>query len=187
MRARLNLATRALETHRRFLTGAGAIAVVAGIVFLALGWHVYAARKVEAEFRAKADQIRRQAASLQSQRDALQRYFALPENAKVHDRAVFINGIIDARSFNWTQMFMDLERVLPGGVRVVSIEPKQVKGRVEVKLKVGATSEEAKIKFLRALEASKEFSGIELGKDTAPTASSGDVSTLELKAVYSRT
>src|SRR5262249_39152889 len=108
--------------------------------------------------------------------------------AKVHDRAVFINGIIDARSFNWTQMFMDLERVLPPGVHVTSIEPKQVKGRVVVKLKVGAASEEAKIKFLRALESSKEFTRIAVDKDGAPTGNLGhDVSILELSAVYART
>jgi type IV pilus assembly protein PilN len=186
MRARINLATKALQTHRRFLAGSSVIAVVAGIVFLALGWHDYAIRKAEAEFRDKADQIRRQTAALEAQRDDLQRYFALPENAKVHDRAVFINSIIDARSFNWTQMFMDLERVLPGGVRVISIEPRQVKGRVEVKLKVGATSEEAKIKFLRALEASREFTHIQLDNTGAPNGLSGDVSSLDLTAVYSR-
>jgi type IV pilus assembly protein PilN len=186
MRARLNLATKALETHRRFLTASGAIAVVAGIVFLGLGWHVYSARKSEAEIRAKAAEVRLQSAGLELERDALQRYFALPENAKVHDRAVFINGIIDARSFNWTQMFMDLERVLPGGVHLLSIEPKQVKGRIEVKLRVGATSEEAKIKFLRALEASREFTRIALDNDGPATGTSGDVSTLTLTAVYSR-
>jgi type IV pilus assembly protein PilN len=186
MRARLNLATKALQTQRRFLTAASVVAIVAGIVFLAFGWHVYSARKSEAEIRAKAEGVRQQSARLELERDALQRYFALPENAKVHDRAVFINGIIDARSFNWTQMFMDLERVLPAGVHLVSIEPKQVKGRIEVKLRVGASSQEAKIKFLRALEASREFTRIALDKDGPPTGSGGDVSTLDLTAVYSR-
>ena len=187
MRARLNLATKPMVTHRRFLTGAGIIASIAGIVFLALGLHVYKARQAAAEFRQKEQQIRNQTAALEVQRDALQKYFALPENAKVHDRAVFINGIIDARSFNWTQMFMDLEKVLPGGVHVMSIEPKQEKGRVVVKLKVGAASEEAKLKFLRSFESSKEFTRIEVVKDgVPPNAQGGDVSVLELQTVYSR-
>src|SRR5262249_34102122 len=98
MRARLNLATKPLLTHRRFMSGAGVIAAIAGIVFLALGWNVYAARKAAAELRAKADETRRQSVVVENQRDSLQKYFALPENAKVHDRAVFINSIIDARS-----------------------------------------------------------------------------------------
>ncbi len=188
MKARLNLATKPLLTHRRFLFAAGIFAGVAGIVFLVLGWNVYAARNAAAELRARADDIRRQSINVESQRDSLQKYFALPENAKVHDRAVFINSIIDARSFNWTQMFMDLEKVLPAGVHVVSVEPKQVKGRVVVKLKVGAASEEAKIKFLRALESSKEFTRIAVDKDGVPTGNlGGDVSVLELSALYART
>jgi type IV pilus assembly protein PilN len=187
MRVRLNLATKPIETHRRFLSAAGTVAAAAAITFLPLGWRVYTGRKAEAEFRAKAEEVRRQSAGLESQRDALQRYFALPENEKVHDRAVFINGIIDARSFDWTQMFMDLERVLPGGVHIISIEPRQVKGHVEVKLKVAAATDEAKIKFLRALEGSSEFTRIALDKDAAPSGPGGDVSVLELTAVYSRT
>lgn len=188
MRARLNLATKPIFTHRRFLTGAGAIAAVAGLVFLALGLHVYKVRQAASEFREREDQIRKQTISLEAQRDSLKRYFDLPENAKVHDRAVFINNLIDARSFDWTQMFMDLERVLPAGVHILSIEPKQAKGRVVVKLRVGAASEEAKLKFLRSFESSKEFTRVEVVKDAAPSSSQGgDVSVLELSALYSRT
>jgi|SRR5215472_10651621 len=188
MRARLNLATKPLATHRRFLTSAGVIAAVAGIFFLALGLHVYKVRQAAADFREREDQIRNQTVALEVQRDGLKKYFDLPENAKVHDRAVFINSIIDARSFNWTQMFMDLEKVLPAGVHILSIEPKQAKGRVVVHLRVGAASEEAKLRFLRAFESSKEFSRIEVVKDGVPSSSQGgDASVLELSALYSRT
>jgi hypothetical protein len=58
---------------------------------------------------------------------------------------------------------------------------------VEVKLKVAAATDEAKIKFLRALEGSSEFTRIALDKDAAPSGPGGDVSVLELTAVYSRT
>ena len=84
-------------------------------------------------------------------------------------------------------MFMDLEKVLPGGVRLISIEPQQVKGHVLVKLKVGASNEEAKLKFIRALEESKEFSGVELVSDRAAVnGDPGDKETLELNVLYSR-
>jgi sirohydrochlorin ferrochelatase len=55
MIVRLNLATKALETHRRFLAGAGLTAIFAGLAFLGLGWHVYSARKVDAELRARTE------------------------------------------------------------------------------------------------------------------------------------
>jgi type IV pilus assembly protein PilN len=188
MRIQLNLATNALQTHRRLFVGAGAVALLGGITFLALGWHVYAVRKAEAETRAITDATRQKLEASQSERNNLERFFNQPENARLHDRAAFLNSIIDASSFNWTLMFMDLERVMPGGVRVISIEPQQVKGRVLVKLKVGANSEESKLKFIRALEASKEFSGVELVSDKValPTDTQSERDTVELNLVYSR-
>jgi type IV pilus assembly protein PilN len=189
MRIRLNVATKALETHRRFLAGAGLIAVIAGLVFIGLGWHVYSVRKVDEELRARSEKNRKEMAKLLEQRGELERYFAKKDIADLHDRAAFINSILDARSFNWTQMFMDLERVLPAGVHVLSIEPKQAKGHVEVKLTVGATSDETKLNFLRALESSKEFSEVQLQTDGVPIQTgnlSGDQKVIQLTAVYSR-
>src|SRR6266852_5188412 len=162
MIVRLNLATKALETHRRFLAGAGLTAIFAGLAFLGLGWHVYSARKVDAALRARTERTRQELARLEVQRKDLERYFSQKDIANLHDRAAFINTILDARSFNWTLMFMDLERILPGGVRVISIEPRQAAGHVELKLTVGVTSDEAELKFEHALEESKEFTEVQI-------------------------
>jgi type IV pilus assembly protein PilN len=186
MRVRLNLATKPLETHRKFMAGSTLVGLVAAIVFLSLGWHVYLARKANAEMRAKSAKILQQVAELEQQRAVLERFFALDENARLHDRAAFINSLIDARSFNWTLMFMDLEKVLPPGVRVISIEPKQEKGHIEVKFIIGATSDEAKLRFLKALEDSKTFTRIELANSTR-AGPGGDQIVVELTAEYLRT
>jgi type IV pilus assembly protein PilN len=190
MRVRLNLATKALETHRRFLAGAGLTAFFASLAFLWLGWHVYSVRKIDAELRTRTERTRQERAKLEAQRKDLERYFSQKDIANLHDRAAFINTILDARSFNWTLMFMDLERILPGGVRVISIEPRQVAGHVEVKLNVGAISDEAELKFLHALEESKEFTEVQV--QTVHSSNStgnqaGDQKVIQLTTVYSRT
>jgi type IV pilus assembly protein PilN len=187
MRVRLNLATKPLVAHRKFVAASTVVGVVAAIVFLSLGWHVYLARKANAEMRAKTEKILDQVAQLGQQRAALERFFNLDENRNLHDRAAYINSLIDARSFNWTLMFMDLEKVLPAGVRVVSIEPKQEKGRIEVKFIIGATSDDAKLKFVKALEDSKTFTRVELISEQRPTAGTGDQIVVELTAEYLRT
>lgn len=191
MRVRLNLATKPLVAHRKFLAGSAILGIAAAFLFVWLGRHVYAARKANAEMRAKTAQITRQVAELEQQRETLERFFAIDENKKLHDRAAFLNDLIDARSFNWTFMFMDLEKLLPPGVRVISIDPQQKNGRVQVRFSIGATSDENKVKFIKALESSKSFSDVQLMGVHRPNVVSGaaasDQIIVDLTAEYSRT
>jgi type IV pilus assembly protein PilN len=188
MKVRLNLSTRPLETHRRFLAIAGLTGAVAALSFLGLGWHVYSVRKADEALRVKVGQLRQEMAGLDAQRKDLERFFARPENAQLNERSAFLNAMIDEQSLNWTQMFMDLEKIMPAGVRLLSIEPKHDKGRVEVKIIVGAMSDETKLRFLHALESSPAFTHVELvGEKTATSAALGpDRLEVELKVVYSR-
>jgi Tfp pilus assembly protein PilN len=160
MNVRLNLATNALQTHRRFLAASGLIGAVAGILFLTLGWHVYSVRKADEALRTRTDQVRNELASLVRQRTELEQFFNRPENARLADRSAFLNTLIDEKSLNWTRMFMDLEKVFPTGVRLVSIEPSTSKGRVQIKFIVKASDDQTKLKLLRALEESPAFTQV---------------------------
>ena len=188
MRVPVNLATKPMETHRRFLTLYGTLVSLAAVLFAVLGWHVNTVRRADAAFRVQRERLSAQVNSLTSQREQLDHFFMQPENAKLHGRAMFVNSIIDAQSFNWTQMFMDLEHILPGGARVMSIEPKQVAGQAAVRLTVGATNEDAKRDFLNALEKSGVFSHVELSSVRAANRPTDvDQIILELTVFYSRT
>jgi Tfp pilus assembly protein PilN len=185
MRVRLNLATKPLVTHRRFLVGAAAIAAVGAIVFLSLGWHVYSIRNAAATVQARMNQLRAEQSDLEGRRGKLDAFFKRPENAKLAERAAYVNTVINESGFLWTQMFMDIERVKPGGVRLLSVSPKMVKGNMEVHLRVGAQSDEAKLKFLRALEGSKAFEKVMLLRDQLST-QPGDQQVFEVSMIYTR-
>ena len=184
MQVRLNIATKPLESHRRFLVGAGLLAVLGGVIFLALGWHVYSTLRAQEALRHKEEENNNRAALLQRRRKELDDFFAKTENARLKERASFVNGIIDERSFDWTQMFMDLEKLVPVGVHVVSIQPQLEKGHMFVRLVVAATSDESKIKFLHAMENSPAFSNVELL--SVHTGQSSAEQALELHAIYVR-
>jgi type IV pilus assembly protein PilN len=187
MLVRFNLATKPLETHRVFLTLCAAVSAVAILSFLVLGWHVYKVRKADSIYRIESDNTSRAIERLSERRHELDEYFSRSENARLHDRAAFVNTIIDERSFNWTRMFMDLEKLLPGGVRVMSIEPKRVSGQTALKLTVGAANEAAKDEFLHALLQSDAFSHLQLVSVHAPAQdNTGDTVVLELTVIYSR-
>jgi len=185
MKVRLNLATSPLENRRRFALSAVLVGTVASVALLWLSWHAYRSWQRDRDHRIKIARLERQMDSLRKQRRDLEQFFNQPENAKLRDRSAFLNALIEQRSFPWTKIFMDLERNLPEGVRVVSIAPKMANGQVEVKLLVGASSDQTKLKFLRALENSKEFSRIQVLAETLPTGPGDtDKVMLELVAWY---
>jgi Tfp pilus assembly protein PilN len=185
MYVRLNLATNPLLSHRRFLAGSAVVGILGFLLFLGLGWRAYDLRKAEENLRGRESKIEKEMATVEQQREELQRYFAQQEAAGFQDHAKFVVGVLQARSINWTQMFMDLERILPPGVRVVRIEPKLDKGIVTVHFLVGATSEDAKLKLLKSFENSSAFSHVVLQSERAATQPGADPLTIEFVAEYS--
>src|SRR5271157_1273370 len=107
MRVQLNLATNPLKTHRRFFAGASFVGMLAGLVLLVLSWHVYNVRRAEMKLREQVAQYQEEMVRLRQERRDMEEFFARPENTGLHGRAAFLNTLIDQRSFNWTQMFID--------------------------------------------------------------------------------
>jgi Tfp pilus assembly protein PilN len=184
MYVRLNLATNPLLSHRRFLAGSAAVAVLGFLLFLGLGWRAYNLRKAEEDLRARSSKIQQEMETVERERKEVETYFAQQEAAGFQDHAKFVVGVLQARSINWTQMFMDLERILPPGVRIVHIQPKLDKGIVSVHFVVGATNQEAKLKLLKSFENSSSFSHVELLSERAATQPGADPLTIEFAAEY---
>lgn len=191
MKVRLNLATSPLVGHRRFTAGAFVVGLVALLALGLLSQHAYTVWSSDKAARTRQQEYEQQIASLDQQRQALVAFFKQPANVQRRQRAAYLNSLIEQRAFPWIKIFMDLERILPEGVRVISIQPKLVGDTVELKLSVGASSDEAKLKFLKRLEKAPAFSRIELLSESRPTAAAQtaqaqtDQIVLELQAEYS--
>jgi Tfp pilus assembly protein PilN len=187
MYIRLNLATNPLLSHRRFLAGSAVAGVLGLLLLFGLGWRAYNLRKAEEDLRARSDKIQKEMATVERERNELEKFFAQQEAAGFQDHAKFVVEVLQARSINWTQMFMDLERILPPGVRIVHIQPKLEKGMVSVHFVVGATSQEAKLKLLKSFENSSSFSHVELLSERTATQPGSDPLTIEFVAEYPST
>jgi Tfp pilus assembly protein PilN len=186
MKVRLNVATQPLESHRRFLAGATVLGVAGLVALLLLSTSVYHTWRQNRGERATIDHYQSQLEAMSAERQQLAAFFDSSKTKTVMDRAAFLNSLIDQRSFPWTKIFTDLEKVLPPGVRVVSIAPKMENGQVDVKLVVGAANDKSKLDFLNALQSSQAFSQIRVNSETRSTESGGsDQVDVDLDAVYS--
>jgi Tfp pilus assembly protein PilN len=186
MKVRLNLATAPLESKRRFAVGASLIGTFGVLGLILLSWNAVSAWKAEKASRTRRGELEREITALQQQRQSLVVFFDQPETVKRRQRAAYLNALIQQRAFPWIKIFMDLEKILPEGVRVMNIEPKLSGDNVQLRFAVGALTDEGKLKFLKTLETSPEFSQIKLlNESSAVRADQTDRVVLELEAQYS--
>ncbi len=135
-----------------------AIGTLGLLALLVLSHAAYTSWQSNRELRADISHWQDQIQADRQKQEELEQYFHTPAAREVIDRSAFLNSLIDERSFPWTRIFMDLEKTLPPGVRVVSISPHLVNGRAEVGLQVGVLSDQSEIQFLEAIEKSPVFS-----------------------------
>lgn len=165
MKLNLNLSTKPLENNRRFIVGALAAGAVGALALIVLAIATFTSWRSNRDLRRDISHIEDQITSLQAQQRALGTYFDTTTAKQVLDRSNFLNSLIAERTFPWPKVFQDLERTLPTGVRIVTIQPKLSGGRAQIKLTVAAMDDESKVKFLKALEASEVFSDVHVSEE----------------------
>jgi len=178
-----------LENKRPFLALAGVLGTVGILLLLLLSHGAYKSWRANRDLRVEIARWETEIRANKEKQASLQEYFHSAQAQQVLDRAAFLNSLIGQRSFPWTKIFMDLEKILPAGVRVVNISPRLVNGKAQVGITVGAATDEGKIKFIEALEKSPAFSNVQVqgerhSDQITPTS---DRITLELTALYETT
>jgi type IV pilus assembly protein PilN len=187
MKVRLNLSTSPLESNRSFNLGASIVGTIAVLALIGLSYRTFSIWRQDKTLRAQQEDLELRIGRLQQQRQGLSDFFENAQTVGRRQRAAYLNSLIQQRAFPWIKIFMDLEKILPEGVRVVSIEPKLAGDTVQLTFLVGAVDDQSKLKFLKALEGSPEFSHIVLLSEARPTDKPGqfDRVMLSLQAQYS--
>ncbi len=167
MRIQVNLATRPFVELRPFfqrLRITMAVLVLAGLA-LAIGAHLLAARA--ATQQAELDGLREKTIAFQQAKLRTEQRMREAPNARVLDRAHFLNTLFLKKSFSWTAVMMDLENVLPNGVQVTSLEPQVAPdGNVIIRLRVAGERANA-VQLVRNLERSRRFRQPRLSGETS--------------------
>jgi type IV pilus assembly protein PilN len=158
MQISLNLATRPYIDIRpalKRLRIAMAVLIVIG-AGLCLGLHAFHQKAEEA--RATEQSVQNQINAISRERLGYQSMMGQPDNVQLMAHVGELNKLFDEKTFSWTLAMEDLERVLPGGVQVTSIEPlRDAKtGKITLKLHVVGPRDRA-VDLVQNLERSRHF------------------------------
>jgi Tfp pilus assembly protein PilN len=187
MRIEINLATHAYEDARRFVRQ---WAITVALVLLVTGVLSYGAFVRLKEWRVEQNRIN----ALQAQIDhgdreiaEAQAFLNRPENRDMRDKSQILNELIVRKAFSWTQVFSDLERIMPPRLHVVSIRPElNPENQLELRMVVAGESSERALDLVRRMERSPRFRQPAILAQAAQEAgqSKGDKVHFDISAVY---
>src|SRR5690348_17365835 len=135
MRIDVNLSTKPYEDTRQFWLRWGTGVALAAIVTLGLVAQTAISWYYARQDRQMISQIRAQISERDQERSKAEAFLNRPENRSVRDRSQFLNELIERKAFSWTQIFEELEKVMPDRLHVVSIHPEMDENNeLEIKL-----------------------------------------------------
>jgi type IV pilus assembly protein PilN len=184
MRLDINLATRPYEDAREFWARWGLGVGLLGVLTLVLvGLAVQGWRNAGRD-RHNIGQLQEQIAERDKERALDQAELDKPANRSTRDQSQFLNGLIQRKSFSWTRVFEDLERVMPPNLHVVSLRPElNEQNQMQLDMKVACDTRSAAVELVHRMEGSKHFQGAQLVSE-AGTGEAGAGVAADVIAIY---
>jgi type IV pilus assembly protein PilN len=169
MRISINLATHPFVELRPLFARLRIAMAALAVLAIGLGVGLYFLNVRANTAKAQMDALKAQTLAFQMERQTNERRMQQPQNRAVLERSKFLNTLFARKSFSWTSVMMDLERVLPAGVQVTSITPVITpEGDVNIRLRVTGDRERA-VELVRNLERSQRFLQPRLANETSQT------------------
>ena len=110
-----------------------------------------------------------------------------PENRTTRDESQVLNELIERKSFSWTRVLEDLEKVMPARVHLISIHPElDEDNQLGLKMYVGGDSRDKAIELARRMEESHRFTQTHIDTENVEASNSngGDTVKFNINAIY---
>jgi type IV pilus assembly protein PilN len=169
MRISVNLANRHFVELRPLIERLRLAMVLLAVLAVGLWFALHSLTAKARVAQAKMEGLKAKTQQYQHERMMNEARMHQPQNMAVLERSQYLNAVFARKSFSWTAVMMDLEKVLPTGVQVTSIEPQITKeGDVNIRLRVSGDRERA-VQLVRNLETSQRFLSPRLSSEQAQT------------------
>jgi type IV pilus assembly protein PilN len=186
MRVDINLATQPYEDSGSLWMRWGTALAVLGLITLVLLYSVLAEWAAARKDRSLIAQREQQIAVRDQEKARAEAILNLPENRATRDRSQFLNDLFLRKAFSWTEVFQDLERVMPARLHLVSIQPSMAPGnQLELKMVVAGESRERALELVRKMESSQRFQQTQIEEEQSQSGlTPGDNVQFDISAVY---
>jgi Tfp pilus assembly protein PilN len=158
MRLNINLASLKYEDVRQFYMRWGVAIGLTGLLTLllvGLAWINYSSTS-QSSRRIKEQEGR--IADLENKRSAAERITQLPENHEVTAQKNYWNRQINRRQLSWTQLFNDLQKIMPARAFVTTVHPEITQdSRLKLTLGIKGDTHENGLELVKKMEKSERF------------------------------
>lgn len=180
----LNLSTRPFPAYRLVNVGLAAGLVLMLLITFTQAYGFLRYSSMAGSIRADEQAARVESEALGQQVAILEAKLDRPESTAKLNEIGFLNAIVTKKELSWTQLFANLETMLPDAVALVSLRP-QINNQGPVLLQIdarGRTMNDIK-QFISALEQSEFFDKVEVSSENRATQGGGDIA-VTLSANY---
>jgi type IV pilus assembly protein PilN len=184
MRLNINLATKPYEDVGKFLARWGMLTVLLAVLTAGLLFTAVSNYRNSKTLNAQIEDRQQKIEALEADRNKAIETLGRPENKSVATTSRFFNDAIQRKSLSWTRIFMDLERMMPVGLHVVSITPELNKdNQLGIRLLVGGSSHDKAVELVHRMEESATFRRAQLHSEMMAQGT-GDAVQFEITSIY---
>jgi Tfp pilus assembly protein PilN len=166
MRLNINLASQKYEDvqqfYKRWGLAIGFTAVLTLLLIVLVLVNYSSSSKSNAHIKELQDQI----TSLQKERAAAEAVSNLPENHDVNEQKNYWNKQINRRQLSWTQLFNDLQRIMPARAYLSSVHPEITPdNRLRLTLEIKGDTHGNGLELVQKMEKSERFRGPQINSE----------------------
>ncbi len=160
MLIKVNLSTKPF--YNRLLIASIYIGLIAATLLFSVynGYHSFSYIAKSKALKSKIAQHNSEIKKAEMKLDRILRQIKRKKQKKQEAEIVFINTIIDRRTFSWCEMLSIFEKLLPPKVMMLSISPKMEVEGIIIELSIASDHYAELLKFINNLEKSPHFSDV---------------------------
>lgn len=186
MRLNINLASQKYADARRFYLRWGAAVAAMVILAVVLGVRAHSLYSSSKQSHRHIVELREKIGAKQNEQRQAESMLNQPGNQDVREQKSFWNEAFDQKSLSWTELFMDLEHIMPRRAYVVSIAPSTTPDhRLKLKMLIAGENYDNADELLKKMEGSERFRGPILeGENVITTPGKGTIIQFAISTYY---